>query len=77
MLGDDAASDEFGAWRVKEFTDTYVIFEVTKEASVSRTFGGFSVTAPNTVEGITQVIITGENFGYSGNVLGPIGMKIE
>lgn len=40
-------------------------------------FIGFSITAPNTVEGITQVITTVKNFSYSGNVLGPIGMKIE
>lgn len=71
----DAISDDFGAWTVKEYTDTYAIFEVTKKAFVKRSFGGFSITAPNTVEGIIQALIIGEEFGGYSDVRGPLRKK--
>jgi len=49
LVTGEALSDEFGAWKVKEVKDNYVIFEATKDAILRRSFEGFSVTAPKSM----------------------------
>jgi hypothetical protein len=47
----DAALPEFGAWRVKQITNKGVVFEATRDAEVPRSFGCFSLTVPNAING--------------------------
>jgi hypothetical protein len=72
LVNNEASKDKFGAWRVKEIIgDHTVIFEATKEAVVRRSFSGFFITAPNTIEGIIPWLTTYNQ----GLTVGPVGIR--
>lgn len=70
-VGKEASKDKFGAWRVKEIRENLVVFEVTQEVTVREPITGFSITAPNTIEGIVRWL-TPYNYDIT---LGPVGVK--
>ena len=79
----EALLDEFGAWRVKEVKNNSVLFEATKDATIRRSFEGFSITAPKaTTQAVvnweftspppdTDILLKGLLFYTSGTTWGP------
>lgn len=51
LVTNEATTDKFGAWCVKEITPDYVVFEATTKVIVNQSILRFVITAPKSLEG--------------------------